>query len=303
MFATIDLGTNTALLLIGKVVHEKIHVVADFAELPRIGEGLGNSSIITPQALQRTIEVLKTYRQLCKQHGVTQVAAITTAAVRKAENRTEVLSRIKDETGFDFEMISGEEEAYLCYLSAAHDFGNESLVIDIGGGSTEFMTMHKDFIAKSIPFGTVVLNERFLKTVPPSTEAIENLQEYLAAQLAQNIDLKTYQPQSRTLVATAGTPTSLAAVHLQLAEYDHGKVHGLKISLETIQHLNQRLNKMTIAELKHVSGLHPKRADVIVAGGILLETAMRYFGYQEVTVSDHGLRYGLFLERFVKVGS
>ena len=303
MFATIDLGTNTALLLIGKVIAGKIHVVADFAELPRIGEGLGNSSIITPQALQRTINVLKTYRQFCEQHHVTQVAAITTAAVRKAENRTEVLSRIKDETGFAFEMISGEEEAYLCYLSTAHDFGHTSLVIDIGGGSTEFMTMQKTLIAKSIPFGTVVLNERFLQNAPPSTKAIIDLQKHLLSQLQFHIDLKVYQPENRTLIATAGTPTSLAAVHLQLQEYDHHKVHSLKLSLQTIQELNRRLSKMTLAELKHVSGLHPKRADVIVAGGIILETAMQYLGYDEVTVSDHGLRYGVFIDRFMKVSA
>lgn len=300
MFATIDLGTNTALLLIGKVVQGKIQVITDIAELPRIGEGLGSSSKISPEALTRTIEVLQNYRTICEQHGVTQVAAITTAAVRKAENRAAVLQAIQQETGFNFEMISGEEEAKLCYLSAAHDFGNNVLVLDIGGGSTEFMTMQKTLIAKSIPFGTVVLNESFLKKSPPSTEAIEELQKHLATQFAQNIHLETYQPQSRTFVATAGTPTSLAAVHLQLAEYDHNKVHGMKLSLKTIQDLNKRLSKMNLAELKQVSGLHPKRADVIVAGGVILEAAMRYLAYEEVTVSDHGLRYGLFLDRFVK---
>ena len=300
MFAAIDLGTNTALLLIGKVEEGKIQVVADIAELPRIGEGLGSASKISPQALQRTIDVLKNYRKICEQHGVTKVAAITTAAVRKAENRNEVLQGIQNETGFVFEMISGEEEARLCYLSAAHDFGEKILVLDIGGGSTEFMTVQKDFIAKSIPFGTVVLNEKFLNTIPPTQSSIELLREHLIEQLQNNIDPQLYQAQSLTLIATAGTPTSLAAVHLQLAEYDHDKVHGLKLSLETIQNLNKRLSTMTLAELKQVSGLHPKRADVIVAGGIILESAMQHLGYAELTVSDHGLRYGLFLDRFVK---
>lgn len=303
-FAAIDIGTHSILLLIGVPQPDgTIHVLDERSSLPRLGEKLKQTGCLGRGAMDRAITVLKEYREACDTHGVTDVAIVGTEALRCASNSNEFLTRIKQETGFEVEVISGPREAALTFAAAAHDFGNDITVIDIGGGSTEVIRLNdpKNFTSGitmvSMPMGSVVFTETFLRS-DPVTDA-----EYQALTAHIQTVLREQTGPSRTsgaghLVATAGTATTVAAVALRLTTYDQAKVHGFTITRDQTAALLTTLKERTVAERKKIPGLHPQRADVILAGTTILALAMDHFHHHDVMVSDRGVRWGLFYERY-----
>ncbi len=299
MFATIDIGTNSVLLLIGEPLPDgSVAVAEDRAEGTRLGEGLAQHGAISPEASARTLEVLKQYHDLCIKHGAKGIAVVGTAALRNASNASEFIDALKRELGLAVEVISQDREALLTYEACAHDFGKEILVVDIGGGSTEFISA--DDIA-SLPIGCVSLLEEFLKKDPPTEAEMISLRTSVRKALVSSLEPRAFaRPHDRELVAVAGTPTTLKAILLSLQPYDPKRVHGSSLSISDLRNIIDMLLKKTIAQRKEIKGLIPQRADVIVSGAALLLEAMSYLGFEKVTISDRGVKWGLFYEKFGK---
>lgn len=297
MFATIDIGTNSVLLLIGEPLPDgQVAVAADCAEGTRLGQGLAQFGKISPEASARTFEVLKRYHDLCAKHGAQEIAVVGTAALRSASNASEFLDALKLKLGLEVEIISQDREALLTYEACSHDFGKEIVVIDIGGGSTEFVSANR---MASIPIGCVSLLEEFLKTDPPTEDEIISLRASVRKALETSLEPSTFaRPHDLDLVAVAGTATTLKAIELSLRTYDPKRVHGSKLSLPDLRNIIDMLLKKTIAQRKEIDGLIPQRADVIVPGAWLLHEAMSYLGFEKALISDRGVKWGLFYERF-----
>ncbi|MDO8494480.1 MAG: Ppx/GppA phosphatase family protein [Deltaproteobacteria bacterium] len=303
--AAIDIGTHSVLLTIAEKKSDgTIVALVEEATLTRIGEGIGSSNQFLPSGMERTLACLKKYKAICDQHSVQKIIAVGTAAFRKAQNAGDFVKQVQKECGIKIEIISGEREAALTYGAATHDFGDNILVLDIGGGSTEMITSES---AVSVPIGSVYLTEKYVHTDPISAEDFGTLSTTIDENLhgwhgnpVRGLPLGDGQGWSdrtrenfRLFVATAGTPTTLAAIDRKMKVYKHNEIHGSKLSLKTVQNIIADLKSKTVEERKKIPGLEPGRADVILAGALLLEKVAQHFGFQEITVSDRGVRWGL----------
>lgn len=302
MFAAIDIGTNSVLLLVAEVgAGGSVRSVEDCMTVTRLGEGLGRSGVISDAAAGRTLDCLRRCREICAKHGVRGIAAVGTAPLRGAANAAGFLSSARQALGIEVEVISAEREAALTFRSCARDFGGGIVVIDIGGGSTEVMARDADgtFRLASLPAGSVVLTEQFLRGDPPAEEDIAALRQHVHRLLEEKLDSALLaRPHDRELIATAGTATTLAAMNMKLPEYDSARIHGSRLTIDVLRDLIDALRARPVAERKKMPGLAPERADVILAGAELLQELMSSLGYAGLTVSDRGLRWGLFEEKF-----
>ncbi len=303
MQAAIDIGTNSVLLLIGERLPDgTVRPVEDRARVTRLGEGLAACGAISDAAAERTLSALREYMELCDRHKVEGIAAIGTAALRNASNARDFLLMAKKAMGLSIEVISPEREAELTFLAAASDFGREIVVIDIGGGSTELITELKGVRELvSMPIGCVVLTENHVKSDPPSQHDVDSLRGCVRHELSKGIEPHIFaRPHEAKLVATAGTATAIMAMHLALDPYIPEAVHGSLLKITDLRDIVDMLRCKTVAERRSIKGLMPERADVILAGSILLHDAMSYLGYADATISDRGVKWGLFYERFCK---
>jgi exopolyphosphatase/guanosine-5'-triphosphate,3'-diphosphate pyrophosphatase len=305
-FAFIDIGTNTVLCLIAELRDGgRFRVLTDLAEICRLGQGVDQSGLIGAEGERRTREVLDRYLAACKNLGVGEIAAVGTSALREARNSLEVRERWRQEIGLSVRVISGDEEAVYSFLAVQRGLRlgtRELLVIDIGGGSTEFVRGNEGGVARalSIDIGSVRLTERFLHSDPVSED------EWAAMVAASDRELTSIREAlggsdtQLTLVGIAGTFTTLAAVEKQLERYSHSAVHGACLKLAEVKRQVRLFRSKTIAERKLIPGLEAKRADVILAGAWLTERIMMSFGAEQIVVSDQGVRYGLLYERLAK---
>jgi exopolyphosphatase/guanosine-5'-triphosphate,3'-diphosphate pyrophosphatase len=271
------------------------------AEIARLGEGVDQTGLIGAAGEARAAEILSRYRGRCDDLGVEEIVAVGTSALRDAKNSDEVRARIRDALGIDIRVISGTEEAGYSFLAVQRGLslqGQELLVIDIGGGSTEFILGKENGVSRavSIDVGSVRLTERFLRCDPVRTDEVAAMSAAVEAHLAGITHEIAAQAGSLTLVGIAGTFTTLAAIEKKLARYSHSQVHGSVLSLAEVKRQVAMLQERTIAERKQIIGLEPKRADVIFAGAYLIEKIMDLFGARQVIVSDQGVRYGLLHE-------
>lgn len=295
--SSIDIGTNTVLLLVADIAPDgTIAPLAHGHEIVRLGKGVEHSKRILPESIDRLRRALRQYVEISRKYRVDKLVACATSAVREAENRDEFCEVVQKEFGIDVVVLSGEEEAQLTYLGTLSEFtGTEvrSAVIDIGGGSTEITTGTGRNIRSSVslPLGCVRLTERFLSDAPPTTMALESAREAVVQKLGE---LKGLSGDSR-LVGVAGTVTTLAAMDLRLPEYDPLRVSGHRISLDTMDRMCTLLSGKTVEEIRHIPQVHPDRADILLAGVIILQEVMKRFGWMEITASDRGLRYGFAL--------
>lgn len=302
--ATIDIGTNTVLLLIADVgPHGTIQTVAGAQRIIRLGRNVDASRTIRPEGLDKCADVLAEYREIIRSHGCERTVACGTSALRDASNRDEFLAAMSKRTGITVEVISGDEEALWTFRGGRLVLGptrEECTVLDIGGGSTEFIVGSDETVhfKKSIDIGAVRLTERFIHSDPilPSDESL--FRQFLRDQLADSLRAI---PPSSALVGVAGTITTLAAMMQHMTAYDAARINGFRLSMKDLQDMNARLSKSTLAEKKSMPGLQPERADVIHAGAVILEEAMRFLRQPEVIVSDHGLRYGLVLREIERM--
>ncbi len=301
--AFIDIGTNAILCLIVELRDTgRFRVLEDLAEIPRLGEGVDRTERIGSAGEQRSVEALESYLSQCRSLDVKEIIAVGTSALRDARNSGAVRARLCTRLGLEIRVISGEEEAAYSFLSVQRGLplgGRELLVIDVGGGSTEFIRGNDSGMAEalSVDLGAVRLTERLLRSDPVEREEYKAMVAQIDAQLATLSDRWLQSGASLTLVGIAGTFTTLAAVEKKLTRYSHSEVHGSRLTLAEVRRQVRLFLDKSIAERKTIPGLEPKRADVILAGACLIERIMTFFHAPEVIVSDQGVRYGLLYEQ------
>lgn len=295
--AAIDLGTNTVRLLIGTVDEQGVHPVLLKREITRLGGGFRKNSGISKEACERTIAALRLFADEIGKREVTRVRAVATSAVRDAGNGREFVAEVWERAGIRLEVIDGEEEGLLTLRSVISGLDEKSgdfMIFDIGGGSTEYTiaTDSSPLFTDSLPLGVVRLTEG-----KGSVEAMSDKIERELAQLKAKIERVglTRYLRMATLIGTAGTATTLAAIDLKLKTYDYRQVNNHILSKDAIQAIFDLLLPLSPEERLHVPGLEKGREDLIIAGILLTLKTMDLFDFKQMKVSDFGLLEGVLL--------
>jgi exopolyphosphatase/guanosine-5'-triphosphate,3'-diphosphate pyrophosphatase len=295
--AVVDMGTNSTRLLIAEVADGRVAEVERRSTVTRLGRGVDTSGQLAAEAIDEVCEIVGEYIALYTDLGAERVAAIATSAVRDASNGDAFIAELRERFALDARTLSGDEEARLTFLGACSGRTcDHTLVVDIGGGSTELVIGTGDSVDfhVSMQAGVVRHTERYLTTDPPRAADLEEL----AADVRRQIErAMADEPAARAEegIAVAGTPTSLAAMDLELDTYDPEQVHGHRLGLPSIQHMLSRLASLPLAERLELTGLQAGRAPTIVAGVVILAEVMRAFELEDVEVSEHDILYGTAL--------
>ena len=296
--ASIDIGTNTILLLIAKVEEGKVNPLFEIETVARLGEGVQKNGILLKEAMDRSLQTLAQYLKWCQELEVQKVFAAGTSALREAKNSEDFLNLVKEKLDLPIEVISGEEEAQLSFLAVAKDLGELKepiLVVDVGGGSTEFILGKGDQISQwiSLPLGSVRFTEEFLRSDPVQEEEWEKMerkiQEYLVT--------IPHSQEPISMVVVGGTATTLASVEQGLEDFIAEKIHHFVLGKEALKNQLLLYRSKTIDERRKIPGLPIARADVILAGGAILYLAMEELKCPSVLISCHGVRYGLLYKK------
>lgn len=296
--AVVDVGSNSTRLLVADV-DGGVSVLERQSRVTRLGRGVDLSGQLSDEAIEAACAAIADYVAICREAGAEKVVAIATSAVRDASNGSAFVAELRERFALSARVLDGEEEARLTYRGATAEQppATPTLVIDIGGGSTEMIVGAGAEIAfhASLQAGVVRHTERHISGNPPTAVELEALADDVRALIADAV-AGDEEARASAGIAVAGTPTSLAAVELGLEPYDPARVHGHVLSLETIQRLLSRLASAPLAERAAIAGLHPDRAPTIIAGCVILVEAMRAFGLERIQVSEHDILYGMALE-------
>jgi exopolyphosphatase/guanosine-5'-triphosphate,3'-diphosphate pyrophosphatase len=295
--ASIDLGTNSARLLIGRIDSGRsIRTLLVKKEITRLGGGFSRETGLSPEARGRTLAVLRDFAVELERNHVTKIRAVATSAVRDAVNGVAFVDEVLRETGIRLRVIDGLEEAILNLRGVVAGIGveGESLVFDIGGGSTEYTLARGDVLrfTRSLPLGVVRLTEGkgdVAAMEEKITRELEALREEILS-AGHGVALA-----GSTLVGTAGTPATLAAVHMKLSDFDYRRAHGQSLSLDAIRTIRDTLLPLTPEQRLTVPGIEKGREDLVVAGILITVRTMEMFGFESLTVCDTGLLEGLLL--------
>lgn len=304
--AAVDCGTNSIRLLVADAdpgTGELIDLDRRMT-IVRLGQGVDRTGRLAPEALQRTFAACREYAAIIKEHGAERLRFVATSASRDAENRDEFVRGVLDILGVEPEVISGDQEAEFSFTGATKELAGSDhlptpyLVVDIGGGSTEFV-VGDDRVraARSVDVGCVRMTERHLVrdgavSDPPSEEQIAAMRADIEAALdlaEQTVPLR----EARTLVGLAGSVTTVSAIAQELPEYDSEAIHHSRVSREKVREITEWLLCSTHAERAAVPSMHPGRVDVIGAGALVLLSIMERIGAQEVVVSEHDILDGI----------
>jgi len=295
--AAIDIGTNSIRLLICESGDSSVDILERKMEVARIGKNLGKTGNISRQSAEAASDVLGGYKKLIEKHGVKAYRAVGTQALRKADNSDWFISYIKDNTGLDVEIITGRQEAGLGYKGVCGSFedGVSVLVVDIGGGSTEFIMGDSGFdpeLIESIDIGSVNLSERFIKSDIPEAGELADMHGFITDRIKpviKKIDLK----EDTVLAGVAGTITTIASIDLKLKEYDSLRIHHHLLTYRRVAEIYDMLCGLSLKERRRVRGLQPERADIIIGGTAVLMEVMDKLGRDSVTVSEQDILDGI----------
>jgi len=296
--ASIDIGTNTILLLIAKVEEGKIHPLLEIETIVRLGEGLQQNGILLKGAMDRGLQTLTQYLKRCQLMEVQKIFAAGTSALREAKNSGDFLTGTKEKLNLSIEIISEEEEAQLSFFAVAKDLEEVKkpiLVVDVGGGSTEFILGKGHQISQwiSLPLGSVRFTEQFLHSDPVQDEECEKMERKILERLI-NIP---HSQEPFSMVAVGGTATTLASVQMGLKEFIPEKIHHFVLKKENLKKQLLLYRHKTLQEREKIPGLPKARSDVILAGGTILYLAMEELKCSSVLISCHGVRYGLLYKK------
>jgi exopolyphosphatase / guanosine-5'-triphosphate,3'-diphosphate pyrophosphatase len=298
--AVVDIGTNSTRLLVARVEDGRVEELARESKVTRLGQDVDSTGRLADEAVERVFRVLEDYRREIDRNGARRVVALATSAVRDSENGDEFRAAVRERFGFDPRTISGDEEARLTFLgatSARRERDASTLVIDIGGGSTELVTGRPggdpDFHV-STQTGSVRQTERHLHDDPPTPEQTAALRREVRGIVEESVPAPVRESVTRG-IAVAGTATQLAAIDLGLAQRDRGRVHGHVMELGAIRGMLDRLASVPLEERRRTRGLDPDRAPTIVAGAAILVEAMESFGLGTVEASETDILHGAAL--------
>lgn len=298
--AAIDCGTNSTRLL---VVDGAGATLVRLTNITRLGQGVDENRSLRQDAIERTVEVLRSYRKIMDDHGVGRFRITATSAARDATNRDVFFAACEDAIGVRPELLPGVEEGRLSFAGATMGLdpdGGPFLIADIGGGSTELATgsipggsAGSSVEVRSLDIGCVRLTERFLlDDPPPEAQLVEAAAAVSAVLAGARAEVPAFD-HARTFVGVAGTVSAVATMALGLAEYDRDRVHHARISRGAVDQVLHQLAAVPLAERRQRPGLEPQRADVIVGGTVVLETLMQVFGFEECLISESDILDGL----------
>lgn len=309
--ASIDIGTNTFRLLISDIdcgggPRQKLMT----REITRLGGGFTATGGLTEDSMARGIATLSTFSGLLREHKVDKVRAVATSVVRESHNGPDFIRRVKEKTGLDVEVIGGDEEALLALkgvLSCVTLKTGDALVFDIGGGSTEYILsgLGNPVYSESLKLGVVHAAETFLHSDPTTNEEIEAVSNHAQERLAPYLNnlsgkgLKKMLPPENmdiSLIGTAGTITTLAALDQKLNEYDPSRINNYILTHDKVKKLLNDIYPLSLAERRKVCSLEKGREDLIVAGTVIVLKTMEIFGFKEMMVSDGGLLEGVLID-------
>jgi exopolyphosphatase/guanosine-5'-triphosphate,3'-diphosphate pyrophosphatase len=296
--ASIDLGTNTCLMLMAEVESGYVKkVLGDYARIIRLGEGVDKTRYLQPDAMERTLTCLDEYRETISKAGIQpgDVICVATSQARDAENGGEFFARVEAEFGFGFTVVSGEDEARLCFMGSLlqnMDASNYA-VVDIGGGSTEIVTSKG---GRSVDLGSVRFTERYMKSDPVIDDEFNICLNEIDNKLEGLVGWRGTIPSDMQMLAVAGTATTLASWHLKLSEFDAAEIEKVQLTSGNLLRMVKDLKRMPVAERRDQVGIDPKRADVLLAGAMIMWRIMEKLKFQTCNISSRGLRYGVLMD-------
>lgn len=304
--AAIDIGTNSIRCIVAEAVKEhKFKILDDEKVTVRLGENLAKTGMICSEAAERSVEVARRFRKLLTGFKVASVEAVATSAVRNATNGRELVDALSSELGHDIRIISGEEEAELAATSALFNFdmnGKAFITADIGGGSLELVTAFGNHIEEcyTLDLGTVVMTERFLRNDPIKANELQELQRHIKNSLKKTF--KNARAPVDTLIGSGGTVTSLGYMIMNNHKDDYSSAHGYEILRADVVHLLAMLTRKDFKARCLIPGLNPDRADIIVAGIVVIDEVMKFLGANRLMVNERGIREGLIIRAMKRHG-
>jgi exopolyphosphatase/guanosine-5'-triphosphate,3'-diphosphate pyrophosphatase len=306
VLAAIDVGTNTVRALVAEADGPgRFHTLYEDQTVTRLGEDFLATRSLGAEPMRRTVEIVARYADMARAHGAQAIAAVGTAAARDARNAAEFSAEVERATGLRLELVPGEREAALALRGVLLGLGlgcERLLVMDVGGGSTEFVLAASGVPERpvSVRLGVVALTERYLKCNPPRSWELVKLEGAIGDRF-DDLAERLGEVRGRVCAGTGGAVTTLAAIDMGLREYDVRRVNGYRLYRRRLTELYRWISRMTLESRRQVPGLEPDRADVIVAGAAIVLQAMETLGFSELKVSDAGLREGVLLDLMDRV--
>jgi len=293
-FAGLDIGSNTVLMLIVEKEDNGINITRDEHSIARLGENVWKTNVISDEAITRAEIVLEKYKNICEKEQVKQIFANATSAMRDAKNGKEVSTRLSKKLGTEISIIPGDKEAELTYIGTIEN-EKPSVVVDIGGGSTEiiFGKNSKIDFKQSINIGAVKLTDKFFPKHPPKETELQDMRDFIR----ENLSVIPKIIDDSLLYAVAGTPTTLAAVDIGLRDYQSKAINLHNLKLSHIKKITDTFLSLSVQDIISYYGIEPMRADIITAGSIILEECLSYFQKDFCIVSVYGLRLGILKEK------
>ncbi len=292
--AAVDIGTNTVRMLVADVAGDGMQDVWRAVDVVGLGRGMDASGAMAAESMDAAVSALTEYGRRIREAMPSHVRVVATSASRDASNSDELMARIEAALGVAPEVITGEEEAALAFAGAIWGAGSHGrhLVIDPGGGSTEFVSgVEEPETAVSIDIGSVRLTDRHLATLPPTSVELDRA----TSLVRERFGTVPIPEPPVSAIGVAGTFTSLAGIHLELDRYDQGRIHRTVLTLADLERLVEYLSGMSLEETEAIRSLDPKRAPVILAGAVVALEAVRRSGLESVTVSEADMLEGIVL--------
>ncbi len=317
ILAGIDIGTNSIRLIIAEAGTDAFRELYSARRTTRLGKDLDRTSRLSPDAMERSFSALSEFSAHIHRFSASKTSAIGTSALRNASNAQEFIAEVHRRTGIVVRVVNGEEEARLTLLGVASALQGQgeretgllasALVIDIGGGSTEFILTNgcSGPLVQSLPLGAVYLAERYVAADPPALDEVAALRQAIRMELERAENVRQSLPlgagsRPEKLIGTAGTITTLAAMDQGMASYDPVKINGSILTRSAIDRIVQTLVRSSLSERRTLAGLEPGREDIILPGAIITQEIMERYAYREMLVSSGGLREGIVADLSAK---
>ncbi|AKL93799.1 guanosine-5'-triphosphate,3'-diphosphate pyrophosphatase GppA [Clostridium aceticum] len=301
--AIIDLGSNSVRMIIMKIYEDASYkMIEQVKEMVRLSEGMGEERTLKALPMERTLNALKLFKRLIDVHKVDEVFPIATAAVRIARNRELFLEKVQKETGFVFDVISGEEEAYYGYMGVVNTIKfTDALMIDIGGGSTELAWIENKKLKKavSLPYGAVTLTEMFLPKEIIESSAVKHLESFMKKQFDKVPWLK--EVQGLPVVGLGGAIRTLAKVNKHMISFPLVSLHNYQITFQEVSTIYEKINHGTKADVKRIPGVKKERGDILTAGLVPIMSLMEHTEAKQLIISGNGLREGVFYKKYLDI--